>query len=139
MSIEDIPGIRIIGSLVGAFFIWKWISSAFNKRDIKLSEERVKGYRNFLNKIWNANNFSKLNKCKLSKKFNTRKIILDVNKWIYFELVKTNIEVKKHISQFRFDEAARIIYQFVWHSYCDWYIEFLKPIFDSKNKKNIDI
>jgi valyl-tRNA synthetase len=107
-------------------------------RDVKLSEDRVKGYRNFLNKIWNANNFSKLNKCKLSKKFNIQKINLDVNKWIYFELVKTNKEAKKHISNFRFDEAARIIYQFVWHSYCDWYIEFLKPIFYSKNKKNME-
>ena len=45
---------------------------------------------------------------------------------------------QKHILNFRFDEAARVIYQFVWHSYCDWYIEFLKPIFDSKNRKNIE-
>jgi valyl-tRNA synthetase len=114
------------------------ISMAAPGRDVKLSEDRVKGYRNFINKIWNANNFSKLNKCKLSKKFNIKKINLDVNKWIYFELVKTNKEAKKHISNFRFDEAARIIYQFVWHSYCDWYIEFLKPIFYSKNKKNME-
>jgi len=114
------------------------ISMAAPGRDVKLSEDRVKGYRNFINKIWNANNFSKLNKCKLSKKFNIQKINLDVNKWIYFELVKTNKEAKKHISNFRFDEAARIIYQFVWHSYCDWYIEFLKPIFYSKNKKNME-
>ena len=114
------------------------ISMAAPGRDVKLSEDRVKGYRNFLNKIWNANNFSKLNKCKLSKKFNIKKINLDVNKWIYFELVKTNKEAKKHILNFRFDEAARVIYQFVWHSYCDWYIEFLKPIFYSKNKKNME-
>ena len=114
------------------------ISMAAPGRDVKLSEDRVKGYRNFINKIWNANNFSKLNKCKLSKKFNIQKINLDVNKWIYFELAKTNKEAKKHISNFRFDEAARIIYQFVWHSYCDWYIEFLKPIFYSKNKKNME-
>jgi len=109
------------------------ISMAAPGRDVKLSEDRVKGYRNFLNKIWNANKFSKLNECKLSKKVNLKKISLDVNKWIYFELFKTNKEAKKHISNFRFDEAARIIYQFVWHSYCDWYIEFLKPIFYSKN------
>ena len=53
-------------------------------------------------------------------------------------MVKTNIEAKKYISNFRFDEAARVIYQFAWHSYCDWYIEFLKPIFDTKNKKNLE-
>ena len=111
------------------------ISMAAPGRDVKLSEDRVKGYRNFLNKISNANKFSKINSCKLSKKFNIKKIKLDVNKWIYFELVKTNSEAKKYILDFRFDEAARVIYQFVWHSYCDWYIEFLKPIFDSKNEK----
>ena len=114
------------------------ISMAAPGRDVKLSEDRVKGYRNFLNKIWNANKFSKLNNCKLSKKLNIKKTNLDVNKWIYFKLVNTNIEAKRYIVNFRFDEAARIIYQFVWHSYCDWYIEFLKPIFDSKNKKNLE-
>jgi len=113
------------------------ISMAAPGRDVKLSEDRVKGYRNFLNKIWNANKFSKMNKCKLSEKINIDKIKLDVNKWIYFELVKTNLEAQKHISNFRFDEASKVIYQFVWHAYCDWYIEFLKPIFDSKNMKNI--
>jgi len=114
------------------------ISMAAPGRDVKLSEDRVKGYRNFLNKIWNANKFSKLNRCKLSQKININKISLDINKWIYFELVKTNKEAQIYISKFRFDEAAKVIYQFVWHSYCDWYIEFLKPIFDSKHQKNIE-
>jgi len=112
------------------------ISMAAPGRDVKLSEDRVKGYRNFLNKIWNANKFSKINKCKISKDINIKKINLDVNKWIYLELFKTSKIATKYIENFRFDEAARVIYQFVWHSYCDWYIEFLKPIFDSNNKKN---
>jgi len=114
------------------------ISMAAPGRDVKLSEDRVKGYRNFLNKIWNANKFSQINNCKLSKSFNINKTHLDINKWIYFELVNTNIKAKKYIENFRFDEASRVIYQFVWHSYCDWYIEFLKPIFDSKNDKNLE-
>jgi len=114
------------------------ISMAAPGRDVKLSEDRVKGYKNFLNKIWNANNFLKLNKCKIVKKINIKNINLDFNKWIYFELVRVNAEIQKSISNFRFDEAAKLIYQFVWHSYCDWYIEFLKPIFDSKNKKNLE-
>ena len=113
------------------------ISMAAPGRDVKLSEDRVKGYRNFLNKIWNANKFSNINKCKISNRINIKKINLDINKWMYFELVKTNIQAKKHIKDFRFDEAAKVIYQFVWHSYCDWYIEFLKPIFDSKNKNHL--
>ena len=114
------------------------ISMAAPGRDVKLSEDRVKGYRNFLNKIWNANKFSHLNKCKFSRKINITNIKLDANKWIYFKLTKTNEEAKKYILNFRFDEAARVIYQFVWHSYCDWYIEFLKPIFDSNNAKYIE-
>jgi len=114
------------------------ISMAAPGRDVKLSEDRVKGYRNFLNKIWNANKFSKINNCQLKKNFNIKKARLDVNKWIYFELAKTNIEARKYIENFRFDEAARVIYQFVWHSYCDWYIEFLKPIFDSNNKEYLE-
>jgi len=114
------------------------ISMAAPGRDVKLSEDRVKGYRNFLNKIWNANKFSKINNCKLSKSFNINKTHLDINKWIYFELVNTNLKAKKYIENFRFDEASRVIYQFVWHSYCDWYIEFLKPIFDSKNHKSLE-
>ena len=112
------------------------ISMAAPGRDVKLSEDRVKGYRNFINKIWNANKFSKINSCKLSSKFNIKKLNLDVNKWIYVELIKANKAATHHIENFRFDEAARVIYHFVWHSYCDWYIEFLKPIFDSKNKKH---
>ena len=114
------------------------ISMAAPGRDVKLSEDRVKGYRNFLNKIWNANKFSKINSCKLIKKPDFKKINLDINKWIYYELERTNKDVKKHIANFRFDEAAKSIYQFVWHSYCDWYIEFLKPIFDSKNKAHLE-
>ena len=114
------------------------ISMAAPGRDVKLSKDRVKGYKNFLNKIWNANKFSKLNNCKFSKKISIKKTQLDANKWIYHQLSKTNEIAKKNILNFRFDEAARIIYQFVWHSYCDWYIEFLKPIFESKNIKNIE-
>ncbi|MAJ23026.1 MAG: valine--tRNA ligase [Candidatus Pelagibacter sp. TMED64] len=114
------------------------ISMAAPGRDVKLSEDRVKGYRNFLNKIWNANKFSQLNKCKLSKKFDIKKSKMDINKWIYFELLLTQKKAEEFISNFRFDEAAKTIYQFVWGSYCDWYIEFLKPVFDKKEKKQLE-
>ena len=64
-------------------------------------------------------------------------IKLPINQWIYNEFVQTQKLVSKNIEIFRFDEAAKNIYQFVWHSYCDWYLEFLKPIFNSNNLKNI--
>jgi valyl-tRNA synthetase len=113
------------------------ISMASPGRDVKLSKDRVTGYRNFITKIWNANNFLKLNNCKYNKKVNVKKIKLKINQWIYFEFCKTNKLINKHIEEFRFDEACKVLYNFVWHSYCDWYLEFLKPIFNSKNKTSM--
>jgi valyl-tRNA synthetase len=113
------------------------ISMASPGRDVKLSKDRVTGYRNFITKIWSANNFLALNKCQYSKKTDVKKIKLKINQWIYSEFCKTNELVNKHIEEFRFDEACRVLYNFVWHSYCDWYLEFLKPIFNSKNKASI--
>ena len=113
------------------------ISMASPGRDIKLSKDRVTGYRNFITKIWSANNFLKLNNCKHKKQTNIKNVKLKINHWIYFEFCKTNKLVNKHIEEFRFDEASRVLYNFVWHSYCDCYLEFLKPILDSKNKNSI--
>ncbi len=113
------------------------ISMASPGRDVKLAKERVTGNRNFITKIWNANNFLKMNKCSLGKKFNISSINLPANQWIYNEFVNTQNLVSKNIEIFRFDEAAKHAYQFVWHSYCDWYLEFLKPILNSKNIKDI--
>jgi len=113
------------------------IAMASPGRDVKLSKDRVKGYRNFITKIWNANNFLKLNECTYDKNINIKKIKLKINQWIYIEFKKTTDLVNRHIHDFRFDEASRVAYNFVWHSYCDWYLEFLKPIFNSKNKNSI--
>ena len=113
------------------------ISMASPGRDVKLSKDRVTGYRNFITKIWSANNFLKLNNCKHNKEINIKKTKLKINQWIYFEFYRTNELIKMHIKAFRFDEASRVLYNFVWHSYCDWYLEFLKPIFNSKNNTSI--
>ena len=106
-------------------------------RDVKLSKDRVTGNRNFITKMLSANNFLKLNSCKLDKNIKLKSINLPINQWILNEFVKTQNLVSKNIEIFRFDEAARYAYQFVWHYYCDWYLEFLKPVFNSKNKKDI--
>ena len=111
------------------------ISMASPGRDVKLSRDRVVGYRNFITKISNANNFLKLNKCSYKKNINIKKIQLKINQWIYSEFENTTKHVNKHLKDFRFDEASKVIYNFVWGSYCDWYLEFLKPIFNSKDKK----
>tara|TARA_Y100001970_G_scaffold126327_1_gene156223 strand:- start:18480 stop:21113 length:2634 start_codon:yes stop_codon:yes gene_type:complete len=113
------------------------LSMASPGRDVKLSEQRVKGYRNFLTKIWNANNFLIANKCDFNVKIIPDKLSLNINKWIYSELIKTKNLAEQHIKGYRFDEASRLIYKFVWNSYCDWYLELSKTILSSKNAKNI--
>ncbi len=114
------------------------LSMASPGRDVKLSEDRVKGYRNFLNKLWNANNFLAMNKCDFfSKSKKEPKVKLNINKWIISELNTVSKLIEKNINEYRFDEAARNIYQFVWHSYCDWYVELSKTILNSKEKSSI--
>jgi len=95
-------------------------------RDVKLSESRVKGYKSFTNKIWNAANFLKKNNCIFDQKLNFHNIKLDTNKWIISELVNTFKEINLYIEKYLFHEVANQIYHFVWHTYCDWYIEFIK-------------
>ncbi len=113
------------------------LSMASPGRDVKLSEDRVKGYRNFLNKIWNANNFLIQNDCKFENIETPNDLKLNINKWIFVEFTNTNEKIKKSIDSYRFDEAARIAYQFVWHSFCDWYLELSKTVFYSENNENI--
>jgi valyl-tRNA synthetase len=116
------------------------LSMASPGTDVKLSEDRVKGYRNFLNKLWNANNFLITNKCDFKKITKVPKITSNINKWIYAELLETTNIVKKNLKDYRFDEAAKNAYQFVWHSYCDWYLELSKTILfstDEKAKKEV--
>ncbi|MDC0903322.1 valine--tRNA ligase [Pelagibacteraceae bacterium] len=114
------------------------ISMASPGRDVKLSKDRIIGNRNFITKIWSANNFLNLNKCILKKKINLEKIKLPINHWIFNEFINAQTLVTKNIENFRFDEAAKYVYKFVWHSYCDWYLEFLKPVFNSKKKSEIE-
>ena len=113
------------------------ISMASPGRDVKLSKDRVTGNRNFITKIWSANSFLELNNCKLEKDINLKSIKLPINQWLYNEYIKTQNLVSKNLEIFRFDEAAKHVYKFVWHSYCDWYLEFLKPIFNSKKKTEL--
>jgi len=111
------------------------LSMASPGTDVKLSEDRVKGYRNFLNKLWNANNFLITNKCNFKKNDKTPKITLNINIWIYSELIRTKDKIEKNLKDYRFDEAAKNAYQFAWHSYCDWYIELSKTILFSEDGK----
>ena len=102
-------------------------------RDIKLSEERIAGYRNFSTKIWNGCKFLEFNDCILDLNTNLNEIYLPVNKWIVHLHNQLNIKVKASIQDYKFNDAADVIYQFIWKDYCDWYIEFIKPILTNNN------
>ncbi|MDY6861873.1 MAG: valine--tRNA ligase [Thermodesulfobacteriota bacterium] len=107
---------------------------AVQGRDIKLSEERIAGHRNFANKIWNASRFVLLNIGEF-KTFNIEKITKDLSlreRWILSSLHRAIIEVTRDLDSYRFNDAAYHIYHFIWHEFCDWYIEFVKPTLYNK-------
>ncbi len=98
-------------------------------RDIKLSENRVEGYRNFATKLWNAARFCEMNECKLDPAFDPASCEKAVNKWIVGKVAEAADDVSKGIEEYRFNEAAGAIYSFTWGTFCDWYLEFAKSIF----------
>ncbi|MAS45936.1 MAG: valine--tRNA ligase [Alphaproteobacteria bacterium] len=103
-------------------------SMAAPGRDIKLSEQRVQGYRNFATKLWNATRFCLMNECKQAESFDPNALQLPVNRWIVGSVVETGEKITKALDNFRFDDAAAAIYQFLWGTFCDWYLEFTKPV-----------
>jgi len=108
-------------------------------RDIKLSEERIAGYRNFSTKIWNGCKFLEFNSCIDNIDKEITNIDLEVNKWIVNLYNDLNIKVKTSIKEYKFNDAADALYQFIWKDYCDWYIEFIKPILNnSENLKDLE-
>ncbi len=111
-------------------------SMAAQGRDIKLSESRVEGYRNFITKIWNVARFISTYNIKIDKSFNPESVTQDVNKWILGELNKLNNGIKQSLQDFKFNEASTEIYSFTWHLYCDWYIEILKDTISGKSEES---
>jgi len=97
-------------------------------RDIKLRASRVEGYRNFATKLWNAARFAQINECVPESDFDPASAKVTLNRWITGETERTARAVTEAIEAFRFNEAAAAIYHFVWHVYCDWYLELIKPI-----------
>jgi valyl-tRNA synthetase len=101
-------------------------SMASPGRDIKLAEERIEGYRNFANKIWNATRFSLMNlDGPRTATVPTERAFPD--RWILSRLNQTIRSVTSELEAYRFDRAASALYQFIWHEYCDWYLELIKP------------
>ncbi len=100
-------------------------------RDVRLSEERIAGYRNFANKVWNACRFTFMN----LEGFDPEppaggadeKPLTAVEAWIMSRLQQVIRETRKSLDSYDFDQAANVLYQFIWHEFCDWYLELIKP------------
>ncbi|GAB4572500.1 MAG: valine--tRNA ligase [Rhodothalassiaceae bacterium] len=97
-------------------------------RDIKLAESRVEGYRNFGTKLWNAARFCEMNGIRGGVPATPPEATLAVNRWMVGETGRTAAALTSALESFRFDAAANAIYHFVWGSFCDWYLELIKPI-----------
>ena len=103
-------------------------------RDVNMSIPRVEGYRNFATKLWNAARFAEMNGCVGDLKLDLSKINATLNRWIVGEIEKTTTTVTTAIENYRFNEAAEGLYHFIWHTYCDWYVELSKPVFNSDDE-----
>lgn len=102
-------------------------------RDVKLSESRVEGYRNFCTKIWNAARFCEMNECKPVDGFDPASVQSVLNKWIVGKVVEAERRTRAAVDSYRFNDIASAIYQFTWGTYCDWYLELIKPVLQGED------
>ncbi|HEY3347454.1 MAG TPA: class I tRNA ligase family protein, partial [Nitrospirota bacterium] len=103
----------------------------------RLSEERIEGYRNFCNKIWNAARFTHMN----LTGFEATELVADdlvylPDKWIVHRLNQASKEIDRYLTSYEFDKAANEAYHFFWHEFCDWYLELIKPVLYLENIKD---
>ncbi|MEM9844799.1 MAG: class I tRNA ligase family protein, partial [Pseudomonadota bacterium] len=102
-------------------------SMAAMGRDLKLSVQRIAGYRNFGTKLWNAARFAEMNEATGGSK-EPPQATATVNRWIIGETAKARVAVDEALENYRFNDAANGLYAFVWGVVCDWYVEFSKPL-----------
>ncbi len=102
-------------------------------RDIKLATSRIEGNRNFATKLWNAARFCQMNECVWVADFDPAKATQAVNQWIIGETKVAVDKVAGLLDDHRFDLASTAAYEFVWNGFCDWYLEFTKPILMGEN------
>ena len=103
-------------------------------RHIRLSRQRVEGYRNFTTKLWNAARFCQINGCRRVEGFDPAASKLTINRWIAGQAARASREVTRALEACEFDEAAGAIYRFVWNVFCDWYLELAKPVLNGADE-----
>ncbi|MEE8171958.1 MAG: valine--tRNA ligase [Alphaproteobacteria bacterium] len=102
-------------------------------RDIKMSESRVEGYRNFATKLWNAARFCEANGCVRDSAYDPAACAGTVNRWIVGETARAAAATTEALEAYRFNEAANAVYQFAWGVFCDWFVEFSKPVLNGSD------
>ncbi|NQV85009.1 MAG: class I tRNA ligase family protein, partial [Rhodospirillales bacterium] len=103
-------------------------------RDVKLSESRVEGYRNFSTKLWNAARFCEMNECRPTEDFDPAKVTQTVNRWIIGKLRDAEAATSGAVAAYRFNDMAGALYHFTWGTFCDWYVELVKPILNGDDE-----
>jgi valyl-tRNA synthetase len=103
-------------------------------RDIRLSTQRIEGYRNFGTKLWNAARFCQMNGCAAIEGFDPATAVHVVNRWVRGETLKAVREVTAAFEACAFDDAAAALYRFIWNLFCDWFVEFAKPILNGEDE-----
>ncbi len=103
-------------------------------RDVRWSNSRAEGYRNFATKLWNAARFCEMNGCVLKLDYQPTAAKHVINKWILTELAATADQVAASMKAFRYNDAAQHLYHFAWGTFCDWYIEFTKPLLNGADE-----
>ncbi|RFB05966.1 valine--tRNA ligase [Parvularcula marina] len=103
-------------------------------RDVKLADQRIEGYRNFRTKLWNAARFAEMNECAVAEGFDPAKVQTPLAQWILHEASAAEAAITTALDNYRFDDAANAVYQFTWNIYCDWFLEFAKPVFHGEDE-----
>lgn len=113
---------------------FSFLAHLFSGKDFKFSEQRVEGYRNFMNKVWNASRFVLTNlqdfkvPAEQTMAMPSKAHLSVFDQWIIAKLAEVEKNVHEALEAERFSDAATALYQFIWNQFCDWYIEFTKPI-----------
>jgi len=138
-SVDPVDMINKYGSDALRFSI---LANLHSGKDFKFNEQRLEVYRNFMNKIWNASRFSLISlqdypkltdKEAVTKLSELKSSLSDFDAWLIYKLQETLKTVEQSLNAFRFSDAANALYSFVWYDFCDWYIEFVKPIINGSN------
>jgi valyl-tRNA synthetase len=108
--------------------------AAGQSKDMRIGPSRVETNRNFATKLWNAARFCEMNGCDTREDFEPAKVSHTVNKWIVAEAAKVTAECTDALEAYRFNDAAGAVYHFVWDVFCDWYLEFIKPLLNGTDE-----